>query len=141
MTPQDTAHQHLLTARALHEAKKVRGEKVYETLDWSSMVAGARVAAGLDGFDSSKVRRRVSMSIEGEKLTICVAHQGRDRRVIAKPSQGFIARPAMYRCRNTNTAEERFADNSLINLNTEDTRCLTPPALYLLVNEDEHCNH
>lgn len=52
---QDTAHQHLLTARALHESKKAHGEPVYETLDWSSLVAGTRVAAGLDGFDSSQV--------------------------------------------------------------------------------------
>ncbi|KAI0082312.1 NAD(P)-binding protein [Panus rudis PR-1116 ss-1] len=50
----DSAHQHLLTARALHAAKLARGEKVFETLDWSSLVAGARVAAGLDGFDSAK---------------------------------------------------------------------------------------
>jgi len=50
----DSAHQHLLTARALHEAKKIRGEPVYETLDWSSLIAGTRVASGLDGFDSSQ---------------------------------------------------------------------------------------
>ena len=52
---QDTAHQHLLTARALHAAKRAAGEPVFETLDWSSLVAGTRVAAGLDGFDSTKV--------------------------------------------------------------------------------------
>lgn len=51
----DSAHQHLLTARALHAAARDRGEQVYETLDWSSLVAGTRVAAGLDGFDSAKV--------------------------------------------------------------------------------------
>ncbi|KAF7793564.1 hypothetical protein EIP86_004678 [Pleurotus ostreatoroseus] len=50
----DTAHQHLLTARALHAAKRAAGEPVFETLDWSSLVAGTRVAAGLDGFDSTK---------------------------------------------------------------------------------------
>ncbi|GJE89535.1 NAD(P)-dependent oxidoreductase [Phanerochaete sordida] len=50
----DTAHQHLLTARALHDSKKLRGDPVYETLDWSSIVAGTRVASGLDGFDSKK---------------------------------------------------------------------------------------
>ncbi|KAI0094384.1 NAD(P)-binding protein [Irpex rosettiformis] len=53
----DSAHQHLLTARALHEAKRARGEEVFETLDWSSLVAGTRVASGLDGFDSSKHER------------------------------------------------------------------------------------
>ncbi|KAI0348223.1 NAD(P)-binding protein [Trametopsis cervina] len=50
----DSAHQHLLTARALHDARRARGEKVYDTLDWSSIVAGTRVASGLDGFDSSQ---------------------------------------------------------------------------------------
>ena len=54
--PAHTAHQHLLTARALHESKRVRGEEVFEILDWSSLVAGTRVASGLDGFDSSQVR-------------------------------------------------------------------------------------
>lgn len=50
----DTAHQHLLSARALHDSKKARGQPVFETLDWSSIVAGTRVASGLDGFDSKK---------------------------------------------------------------------------------------
>lgn len=53
---QDTAHQHLLTARAIHAAKSLRGEEVYQTLDRSSLVAGTRVAAGLDPFDSARVR-------------------------------------------------------------------------------------
>ena len=39
----------------MHEAKKARGEPVHEILDWSSLIAGTRVASGLDGFDSSKV--------------------------------------------------------------------------------------
>lgn len=52
---QDTAHEHLLTARALHASKKARGQQVFDTLDWSSLVAGARTSAGLDGFDSAKV--------------------------------------------------------------------------------------
>jgi len=50
----DSAHQHLLTARALHTAQGLRGEQVFQVLDWSSLVAGTRVAAGLDGFDSAK---------------------------------------------------------------------------------------
>jgi hypothetical protein len=33
-----------------------------ETLDWSSLVAGSRVAAGLDAFDSEKVRSDVPSS-------------------------------------------------------------------------------
>ncbi|THH26608.1 hypothetical protein EUX98_g7577 [Antrodiella citrinella] len=49
----DSAHQHLLTARAIHAAKSLRGEDVFATLDWSSLVAGTRVAAGLDPFDSA----------------------------------------------------------------------------------------
>ncbi|KAJ7597428.1 NAD-P-binding protein [Mycena floridula] len=49
----DIAHQHLITARALHEKNKLQGKEVVETLDWSGLVAGTRVAAGLDGFDST----------------------------------------------------------------------------------------
>lgn len=52
----DIAHQHLLTARAIHTANKQAGIAIYDTLDWSGMIAGARVAAGLDGLDSQKVR-------------------------------------------------------------------------------------
>lgn len=51
----DIAHQHLLTARAIHTANKQAGIAIYDTLDWSGMIAGARVAAGLDGLDSQKV--------------------------------------------------------------------------------------
>lgn len=51
----DVAHQHLLTARAIHQSMKQEGKAVYETLDWSGIVAGTRVAAGLDGLDSNKV--------------------------------------------------------------------------------------
>ncbi|KAG6868487.1 hypothetical protein C0993_002025 [Termitomyces sp. T159_Od127] len=50
----DVAHQHLLTARAIHQGMKQEGKAVYETLDWSGIVAGTRVAAGLDGLDSNK---------------------------------------------------------------------------------------
>lgn len=50
----DIAYQHLLTARALHAAQ---GEgATHKVLDWAAMVAGNRVAAGLDGLDSAKVR-------------------------------------------------------------------------------------
>lgn len=35
---------------------KLRGEATFDVLDWSALVAGTRVAAGLDGFDSAKVR-------------------------------------------------------------------------------------
>jgi hypothetical protein len=50
----DIAYQHLLTAQALHGAQKLEGTEEHEVMDWSSMVAGPRVAAGLDGFDSKK---------------------------------------------------------------------------------------
>ncbi|KAH9932081.1 NAD(P)-binding protein [Epithele typhae] len=50
----DAAHQHLLTARALHQAQIQRGDAHFDVLDWSSLIAGARVASGLDAFDSSK---------------------------------------------------------------------------------------
>ncbi|KAG6919036.1 hypothetical protein DXG01_009746 [Tephrocybe rancida] len=50
----DVAHQHLLTARAIHQLKKQEGKAEFETLDWSGIVAGTRAAAGLDGLDSKK---------------------------------------------------------------------------------------
>lgn len=50
----DTAHQHLLTARAIHTNHKQEGKAAFDTLDWSGIIAGTRVAAGLDGFDSQK---------------------------------------------------------------------------------------
>ncbi|KAH9854276.1 NAD-P-binding protein [Lenzites betulinus] len=50
----DAAHQHMLTARAIYANQARRGHTHFEVLDWSSLVAGTRVAAGLDGFDSSK---------------------------------------------------------------------------------------
>ncbi len=53
---QDAAHHHMLTARALHANAARVGNARFDVLDWSSLVAGTRVAAGLDGFDSSKVR-------------------------------------------------------------------------------------
>ena len=52
----DTAHQHLLTARAIHTNHKQEGQAAFDILDWSGIIAGTRVAAGLDGFDSQKVR-------------------------------------------------------------------------------------
>jgi hypothetical protein len=51
----DTAYQHLLTARAIHKGQMQEGRAVFNTLDWSAIIAGTRVAAGLDGFDSQKV--------------------------------------------------------------------------------------
>ncbi|KDQ63078.1 hypothetical protein JAAARDRAFT_29074 [Jaapia argillacea MUCL 33604] len=53
----DVVHQHLLTARALHEDRKRAGTAKYELVDWSSMIVGSRVAAGLDGFEGVKDSR------------------------------------------------------------------------------------
>ncbi|KAK7465511.1 hypothetical protein VKT23_005485 [Stygiomarasmius scandens] len=50
----DVAHQHLITARAIHSIQKREGKPVVGTLDWSGIIAGSRVAAGLDPFDSKK---------------------------------------------------------------------------------------
>ncbi|KAH7886018.1 NAD(P)-binding protein [Phlebopus sp. FC_14] len=46
----DLAHQRLLTARSLHEAQKLAGTNKWDVIDWSAMIAGSRVAAGLDPF-------------------------------------------------------------------------------------------
>jgi len=51
----DIAHQNLLTARAIHERHKSKGKAKFETLDWSALIAGSRVAAGLNGFDPNEV--------------------------------------------------------------------------------------
>ncbi|KAJ7146405.1 NAD-P-binding protein [Mycena epipterygia] len=50
----DIAHQHLITARAIHNSKVQAGKETVDVLDWSGIVAGTRVAAGLDAFDSGK---------------------------------------------------------------------------------------
>ncbi|KAG9222414.1 hypothetical protein CCMSSC00406_0002749 [Pleurotus cornucopiae] len=50
----DVAHQHLITARAIHATQAAQGKENFKTLDWSGLVAGPRVAAGLDAFDSQK---------------------------------------------------------------------------------------
>lgn len=50
----DNAHHHMLTARALHTAQERTGSTSFPVLDWSALIAGARVAAGLDAFDSAE---------------------------------------------------------------------------------------
>ncbi|GBE77262.1 hypothetical protein SCP_0101350 [Sparassis crispa] len=50
----DAARRHLLTARAQQSAQALRGESTFELLDWSSLIAGPRVGAGLEPFDSGK---------------------------------------------------------------------------------------
>ncbi|KAJ7747198.1 NAD-P-binding protein [Mycena olivaceomarginata] len=51
----DIAHQHLITARAIHTGHVEAGRDAVEVLDWSGIVAGTRVAAGLDAFESKNV--------------------------------------------------------------------------------------
>ena len=55
----DAALSHLLTARAMHVSQVDQGTARFETLDWSALVAGTRVAAGLNGFDSDTHSRVV----------------------------------------------------------------------------------
>ncbi|RXW11665.1 hypothetical protein EST38_g14189 [Candolleomyces aberdarensis] len=50
----DVAHQHLITARAIHLKEKNEGKEVVSTLGWSGIIAGTRAGAGLDGFDRNK---------------------------------------------------------------------------------------
>ncbi|KAH9950939.1 NAD-P-binding protein [Amylocystis lapponica] len=50
----DAAHGHLLTARALHASQVDRGDQAFDILDWSSLVAGARVAAGLEPLTANR---------------------------------------------------------------------------------------
>ena len=57
----DTALQHMLTARALHEAQARTGSTDFPVLDWSALVAGTRVAAGLDPLKADKVRLAVQL--------------------------------------------------------------------------------
>jgi len=49
----DSAHAHLLTARALHEAQACTGTTSFPVLDWSALIAGTRAAAGLVPFDGA----------------------------------------------------------------------------------------
>jgi hypothetical protein len=51
----DTAHQHMLTARAIHLSQTNLGKSRYKVLDTGALIAASRIAAGLDGLDSRKV--------------------------------------------------------------------------------------
>jgi 3-hydroxyisobutyrate dehydrogenase-like beta-hydroxyacid dehydrogenase len=59
----DIAHQRLLTTRALHQQTTAAKTNKFETLDWSAIVAGSRVAAGLDAFDTQKVSIAASLGL------------------------------------------------------------------------------
>ena len=68
----DTAHQHLLTARAIHTNQKQEGLAIFDTLDISGIIAGSRVAAGLNGFDNEKVQRiKSSLAKSGRTEMFC----------------------------------------------------------------------
>lgn len=67
---QDAAHQHMLTARAIHNSQAQDGNARFDVLDWSSLIAGARVAAGLDGFDSNKVFHSRNSLMPGIDITL-----------------------------------------------------------------------
>jgi len=45
----DLAYQHMLTARAGHVSQTLLGKAKYKVLDWSALIAGVRVSAGLPG--------------------------------------------------------------------------------------------
>lgn len=55
----DAAHAHMLTARAIHAEQIRRNSAAYEVIDWSALIAGTRVAAGLDAFDSAQEPAKV----------------------------------------------------------------------------------
>ncbi|KAG2360629.1 NAD(P)-binding protein [Suillus spraguei] len=48
----DNTHRSLITARAIYQAQVVAGTQQWDILDWSSLIASSRVAAGLSPFDS-----------------------------------------------------------------------------------------
>ena len=49
----------MLTARAIHANQVAAGTAEHQVLDWSALIAGTRVAAGLDAFDTEKHNRVV----------------------------------------------------------------------------------
>ncbi|KAF6754244.1 hypothetical protein DFP72DRAFT_899756 [Ephemerocybe angulata] len=61
----DAAHQHLLTARAIHVRQKNEGKPAVDVLDWSAIVAGTRAAAGLSGFDREQDASTLVEIMEG----------------------------------------------------------------------------
>ena len=51
----DIAHQRMITARSIHQEQKLVGTHKWDIIDWSALIAGSRVAAGMDPFDCNKV--------------------------------------------------------------------------------------
>lgn len=52
----DIVHQQMITAKALHNANKQANVPTHDVLDMTAIIAASRIAAGLDAFDSKKVR-------------------------------------------------------------------------------------
>ncbi|KAG9314152.1 NAD(P)-binding protein [Chiua virens] len=50
----DIAHQRMITARSIHKEQKSAGTHKWDVIDWSAMIAGSRVAAGMAPFDCNK---------------------------------------------------------------------------------------
>ncbi|KAF8846141.1 NAD-P-binding protein [Paxillus ammoniavirescens] len=50
----DIAHQRMVTARSIHQEQTIAGTHKWDVMDCSAMIAGSRVAAGLNPFDNSK---------------------------------------------------------------------------------------
>jgi hypothetical protein len=72
----DIAHQHLLTARALHDANKLGAAEQFEVLDWSAIIAASRVAAGLEGFSSGKVSLYRFLRLRATLIHVILQHSG-----------------------------------------------------------------
>ena len=73
----DIAHQHMLTARAGHISKTLEGTSKYKTLDWSALVSGVRVTAGLAATGNGSVRHKPLRPLFEILLTGIAAHWGR----------------------------------------------------------------
>jgi len=53
----------------MHQAQMVAGTQQWDILDWSALIASSRVAAGLNPFDSNKVRTWVLNFLDEDKLS------------------------------------------------------------------------
>jgi hypothetical protein len=59
----ENASNHMLTARALHHAQECAGTTSVPVLDWSSLIAGTRVAAGLDPFSGAEASYSPALAV------------------------------------------------------------------------------
>jgi hypothetical protein len=78
----DAAHRSLLTAMAIHSSQVDQGSNNSDILDWSALVAGSRVAAGLPGLDCSRSVSELSLvHFSGHLNNINAADQSCERRL------------------------------------------------------------